>query len=83
MIGASGYYHSQHSELSLCVECGESFVFEVGEGQHASWCSKRPGAAGQSSRRAVRTSPDPNSYVWTARGFEREIDVERRRSKQQ
>lgn len=63
--------------FSLCNECGEASRDRDGVSEHAENCPK----VAELRARARQPLPrrDPNVYVMTSNGFERAIDVERRR----
>lgn len=70
ILGAGGY--------SICLECDEPTPDRgVSRHEHAPHCSQAPKPA--PVRAAPRRTTDPNVYVMTDKGFERAIDVERRR----
>lgn len=63
-------------ELNLCAECG-GINQDINEPiTHMAGCLASPSSA---PRQAPARTSDPNVYVWTDRGLERVIDVEKRR----
>lgn len=65
--------------FSLCNECGEASRDGDGTYEHAENCPKMVRLKARALQRQPLPRRDPNVYVMTGNGFEKAIDVERRR----
>ena len=66
------------SGLRVCARCGQDAIAEAI--RHAPGC---PVAPDDSVPAPATRGSDPRMYVWTARGIEREMDVDQRRERRE